>query len=76
MMGDYFGRKNFGTIVGLTSTISAISGAIGPIFVGLSFDITGSYRFPFLFLGITVAIAIPLILSLQSIKTVKEILSS
>ena len=76
MLGDYFGRKNYGTIVGLTSTISAISAAIGPIFVGLSFDITGSYRFPFLFLGITVAIALPLIFSLQSIETVKKILRS
>ncbi len=74
ILGDYFGRKNYGTIVGLTSTIGAIFSAIGPIFAGLAFDFTGSYRFPFFFLGITIFLALPLIFSLQTIETVKKIL--
>ena len=72
IIGDYFGRKNYGTIIGLTSTITAISGAAGPILVGLTFDLTGNYRLPFFLLGISVLIAIPLIISLQNIETVRK----
>ena len=72
IIADYFGRKNFGTIIGLTSTITAISGAAGPILVGLTFDLTGNYRLPFFLLGISVLIAIPLIISLQNIETVRK----
>ena len=76
MLGDYFGRNNYATIIGLTSAITAVSGAAGPILAGLAFDLTGSYRLPFFLLSISVLIAIPLIISLQNIDTVKKHLTN
>ena len=44
MVGDYYGRKFFGTINGLTHIPMAVTTLIGPVFAGYIFDVTGSYR--------------------------------
>ena len=65
IIGDYFGRRNYGSIVGLISSVNALFGAIGPVFVGLMFDVTDSYRPAFMVLFIMPALAIPLTLTLE-----------
>ena len=42
MLPDYFGRRSFGSILGILSTFSALFGAAGPLFTGLMFDATES----------------------------------
>ena len=66
MLPDYFGRRSFGSILGILSTFSALFGAVGPLFVGLMFDATENYRIPFLALSGLLAFAVPLALTLQS----------
>jgi MFS family permease len=41
--GDYYGRKNFGTIFGMIQGISVIGGIMGPIVMGLAYDTKGNY---------------------------------
>ena len=50
MIGDYFGRQTYGSMLGIMSTVNAVLGAFGPVFVGIMFDVTGTYRTPFLIL--------------------------
>lgn len=65
ILGDYFGRAHYGSIVGLTSSVNAIFGAAGPALVGLIHDIEGSYRLGFIILGAGLFIAIPMTLTLE-----------
>ncbi|MCZ6538768.1 MAG: MFS transporter [Chloroflexi bacterium] len=66
ILGDYFGRKSYGSIVGLTSSVNALFGAAGPALIGLIHDIEGTYRLGFTVLGSALVIAIPLTLMLES----------
>ena len=62
LLADYFGRKSFASLVGLTMTLTAIFGIIGPVFTGWMFDVTGSYRWPFIIIGVLVLPAVPITL--------------
>lgn len=66
MVADYFGRRSYGSVVGVMSSVSAIFGAVGPIFVGAMFDITASYRLAFLILALIMVVAIPMTALLES----------
>jgi len=66
MLAEYFGRRSFGSMLGIMSTFSALFGAAGPLFVGSMFDATGNYRTPYLILCGLLVIAVPLALTLQS----------
>ena len=65
MLADFYGRRSFGSLMGLMMTISTMFGVAGPIFVGWMFDVRGNYRDPYLILSFTVLIGIPLILTLR-----------
>ncbi|MDP6455365.1 MAG: MFS transporter, partial [SAR202 cluster bacterium] len=65
MLADYFGRRHFGTIMGIMMTFSTVFGVIGPIFVGWMFDVRGNYREPYLILAASIVFTIPLILTLN-----------
>ena len=65
ILGDYFGRASYGSIVGLTSSVNAIFGAAGPALIGLVHDIEGTYRLGFTIVGAALVIAIPLTLTLE-----------
>jgi sugar phosphate permease len=65
ILGDYFGRSSYGSIVGLTSSVNALFGAAGPALVGLIHDIEGTYRVGFSVLVVALMIAIPLTLTLE-----------
>ena len=45
--GDYFGRRAFATITGLSSVPNNICTILAPLFAGYMFDRTGSYVIPF-----------------------------
>lgn len=49
---DYFGRKDFGKIMGISDPIIIVGALVGPIIAGYSFDATGSYRAGFMFIAI------------------------
>ncbi len=46
--GDYFGRKAFATIMGLSQLPTSIVMVITPLYAGYVFDVTGSYFIPFI----------------------------
>ena len=41
--GEYFGRRRFGTIMGIGSLITSVSGISTPLLLGVLFDIQGTY---------------------------------
>ena len=65
MLADYFGRRSFGSIMGIMMTFSTLFGVAGPVFVGWMFDVRGNYREPFLIMAGSILISIPLILTLS-----------
>ncbi len=68
IQAEYFGRKWFGTIRGMMTPITLISGVIGPIFAGTVRDVTGSYRLAFTVLAFSILLALALILSARPPK--------
>ncbi len=65
LIADYFGRRHYGSIMGTLMTVSTIFGVIGPVLVGLMFDMRGNYQDPFILMSVTVLFSIPLILTLK-----------
>ena len=66
MVADFFGRKNYGTAIGMMSTIGGIFSAIAPIVGGLVYDLFETYRISFAVGSILVFIAIPILLSIKN----------
>ena len=64
LLADFFGRRHFGSIMGIMMTVSTVFGVVGPVFVGWMFDVRGNYRDPYLILTVTILVSIPLILTL------------
>jgi len=60
MVADLFGLGSHGVIFGTVFLSGSIGGAIGPVIMGLIFDISGSYQIGFLLLVTASAIAIVL----------------
>ena len=50
--GEYFGRKNFATIFGVSQVPMNIATMFAPIMAGILFDSLGNYFIPFLGLAI------------------------
>ena len=61
LLGDYFGRRHYGSIMGVSMGMNMVSGLIAPVFVGWMFDVTESYRLPYLLLSAAMAFSVPLI---------------
>ena len=66
ILADYFGRRSYGSIVGIASSVSAIFGTAGPLFVGLMYDFTDSYRPAYAVMAVIILFALPLIMTLES----------
>ena len=62
LQADYFGRRAFGTIMGLLSVLSLAGSVSAPIVAGWVRDVMGNYRTAFLVLNIPLLVGIPLIL--------------
>ena len=66
LIAQFFGTRSHGAIFGIVIAVGAIGGAIGPLLAGYMFDVTGSYRLPFLIVaGLSIA-ALILTMSLRS----------
>ncbi len=52
--GDYFGRRSFGTIMGLSMIPMNIGMIIVPLATGIIYDRVGNYNLPFVFLAVAV----------------------
>jgi MFS family permease len=72
IVGDYFGRKNYGTILSLIMTVSAIYSVISPVAVGWGYDVLGNYRQPFLILALVSSISIPGMLLIKPMENSKN----
>ena len=66
ILAEYFGRRSYGTLVGVTSSISSVWVTCGLLFVGFMFDLTGSYRPGYTILTFLLLPAVPLTISLES----------
>ena len=66
ILAEYFGRRSYGTIVGVTSSISSVWVTSGLLFVGFMFELTDSYRPAYVVLTLALLPAIPLTLILES----------
>jgi MFS family permease len=69
LLRRYFGLRAFSTLYGLTWTFYAAAGAIGPVILGRSFDLTGSYAALLVALGIALAVITALLLFLPRYRT-------
>jgi len=62
LIGDIFGMRNIGLIVGVTTVGWSAGAAIGPVLAGYIFDVSGSYFFAFLAGAVGMLIATVLLL--------------
>jgi sugar phosphate permease len=53
---DYFGRRNFGKIMGMSDPIVIGGALVGPVIAGYSFDVYGSYQMGFLWIALLAVI--------------------
>ena len=52
IIGDFFGRKNFGSILGINMVPSNIAMIFAPLFAGFMFDLRQSYFIPFIIFAV------------------------
>ena len=64
LQADYFGTKAMGTIQGLLQGFTFVDALLAPVFVGLTVDLVGSYRPAWFVLGLCVALAGPVLLTM------------
>jgi sugar phosphate permease len=57
LRADYFGRRSFGMIMGLSSMITTVGNFAGPLVAGSLADITGGYETGFTVLAVLAALA-------------------
>ncbi|MBI5968010.1 MAG: MFS transporter [Deltaproteobacteria bacterium] len=65
MLGDFFGLKNIGTIMGMWATSGVPAALLGPLMAGMIFDATESYFWAIIIAGI---LCIGAIMTAASIK--------
>ena len=65
LAADYFGRKNYGSMVGILNTVGAVFGTLSPLLIGLTKDFTGDYKYAYYILTIMMIFSIPLVISLK-----------
>ena len=63
--GDYFGRRSFGSILGLSGMVQVCGSMLGPVYAAFVFETTGSYRLAFLSFAALLLIAAALFVSLR-----------
>jgi MFS family permease len=62
LLADYFGSRNFGTIMGVMTLISMAGGLASPIIAGWIYDATGSYQLAWQLFALITIPALPLML--------------
>ncbi len=66
LLTRYFDLNSFSTLYGLTWTFYAAAAGLGPVILGRTFDLTGSYNSVLMVLGFAVAAAASLTLALPA----------
>ncbi len=66
LIADFFGRRHYGSVMGMMMTTSAVFGVVGPVLVGFIVDVRGNYRDPFVLMAFSVLVSIPLVLSIRA----------
>ena len=66
LIADFFGRRHYGSVMGLMMTASAVFGVVGPVLVGFIFDVRGNYMDPFVLMAFSVLVSIPLVLWMRA----------
>ncbi len=61
--GDFFGRRSFATIMGMSQTVLMVGTIAGPVFAGWVYDTTNSYSSAFLLMAAINIFAIVLLLA-------------
>ena len=66
---NYFGRKNLGSIRGTTMWVVGVTSAIGPLPVGILFDLTGGYTVGlWLYIGLLVPMILAAALAVKPVR--------
>ena len=67
ILGEFFGRKAYGSLLGTQQFLSSMTGIIAPVYAGFMYDIYGAdgYRLAFLSLALPGAISVYLYLSMK-----------
>ena len=72
LMGQYYGRRNFATIIGIITAVYSMGMLASPLFLGWMFDQTESYRTGLIiFLVMYASSSIFFLLSRRPIRTAK-----
>ena len=66
LLADYFGTRNFGTIIGMIATVGMLGGLASPVIAGWVFDITGSYHLVWRLVALVLLPSIPLMLLVKT----------
>lgn len=74
--GEYFGRKAFATIMGLSQMPNNIAMIFAPLFAGFMFDYTGTYIIPFGIFGLLNVLGAFLMLSVKRPKMDEVVVSA
>jgi MFS family permease len=69
---EYYGKYNFGKLLGIMMGFAACGGIIGPTAAGWIFDRTGSYYYVWLAFSALIVVAIFLILGIESKAEIKR----
>ena len=71
-LADMYGRKSYGTVIGITTTTGAFFGILGPIYAGYIYDQYLDYKIAFTVIGILTFLAIPLLLMVKKTQPVNK----
>ena len=63
--GDYFGRRAYGSILGLSGMVQMAGSMLGPVFAAYVYDVSGSYRIAFVSFAVLLIISAALFMSLK-----------
>ncbi len=75
LVGQFFGRKNFGALRGGVTLVQSLMSTIGPLGAGIVFDTTGDYRIAFIAIAITYFAATVMFWTLKSPETPVRVLN-
>ena len=53
LVGQFFGRKSFGTLRGGVTLMQSLMSTAGPLGAGIVFDLTGDYKVAFVAISVT-----------------------
>ena len=72
LLAEMFSTKALGSLFGILTFCGTIGGAVGPLFLGLMFDNTGSYKIAFLALIAIITAGFSLVLFVKPVRKKQE----